>query len=188
MFGLVRRGSRTCSCGRRRPAPARRHARDVPAALPCLNTSPQRSTPGPLPYHMAKTPSYCAPGNRPTCWLPQTAVARQVLVDARLEVDMVASSRNFLRLPQRLIEPAERRAAIAGDEAGRIQPGRDVALPLHHRQPHQRLGAGQKHPPAFERVLVVKFDSRQRHLPVPPETERSLESSSCFSWEKGNPY
>ena len=26
---------------------------DVPAALPCLNTSPQRSTPGPLPYHMA---------------------------------------------------------------------------------------------------------------------------------------
>ena len=25
---------------------------EVPAALPCLNTSPQRSTPGPLPYHM----------------------------------------------------------------------------------------------------------------------------------------
>ncbi len=24
----------------------------VPAALACLNTSPQRSTPGPLPYHM----------------------------------------------------------------------------------------------------------------------------------------
>jgi hypothetical protein len=34
----------------------------VPAALPCLNTSPQRSTPGPLPYHMANTPSY---GSRP---------------------------------------------------------------------------------------------------------------------------
>jgi hypothetical protein len=27
--------------------------REVPAALPCLNTSPLRSTPGPLPYHMA---------------------------------------------------------------------------------------------------------------------------------------
>ncbi len=25
---------------------------EVPAALPCLNTSPLRSTPGPLPYHM----------------------------------------------------------------------------------------------------------------------------------------
>ncbi|MCY1444865.1 hypothetical protein D9M71_613540 [compost metagenome] len=30
---------------------------DTPAELPCLNTSPQRSTPGPLPYHMANTPS-----------------------------------------------------------------------------------------------------------------------------------
>jgi hypothetical protein len=28
------------------------------------NTSPERSTPGPLPYHIANTPSYFAPGNR----------------------------------------------------------------------------------------------------------------------------
>jgi len=47
----------------------------LPAKLPCLNTSPQRSTPGPLPYHMALTPSYLAPGKMPTCWLPHTAVA-----------------------------------------------------------------------------------------------------------------
>ena len=47
----------------------------VPAALPCLNTSPQRSTPGPLPYHMPNTPSYFAPGHRLVCWLPQTIVA-----------------------------------------------------------------------------------------------------------------
>ena len=30
---------------------------EVPAALPCLNTSTERSAPGPLPYHIAKTPS-----------------------------------------------------------------------------------------------------------------------------------
>ncbi len=48
---------------------------DVPAAFACLNTSPQRSTPGPLPYHMPKTPSYLAPGNMPTCWVPQMALA-----------------------------------------------------------------------------------------------------------------
>src|SRR5437763_11697995 len=46
-----------------------------PALLPCLKTSPQRSTPGPLPYHMANTPSYLAPSNRLVCWVPQTAVA-----------------------------------------------------------------------------------------------------------------
>src|SRR5438132_3738295 len=46
-----------------------------PAELPCFNGSPLRSTPGPLPYHIAKTPSYWAPGNSPSCWLPHTAVA-----------------------------------------------------------------------------------------------------------------
>src|SRR3546814_1321264 len=49
---------------------------EVPAALPCLNTSPLRSTPGPLPYHIANTPSYFAPGNRLVCYVPQTMVAR----------------------------------------------------------------------------------------------------------------
>ncbi len=49
--------------------------REVPAALACLNASPLRSTPGPLPYHMPYTPSTVAPGNRFTCWVPQTIVA-----------------------------------------------------------------------------------------------------------------
>src|SRR5450830_433861 len=46
-----------------------------PALLACLKTSPQRSTPGPLPYHMPNTPSYLASSNRLVCWVPQTAVA-----------------------------------------------------------------------------------------------------------------
>ena len=34
----------------------------VPAMLACLNTSEQRSTPGPLPYQMPNTPSnFCSP-------------------------------------------------------------------------------------------------------------------------------
>src|SRR5450830_555356 len=48
---------------------------EEPVLLACLNTSPQRSTPGPLPYHMANTPSYLASLNRLVCWVPHTAVA-----------------------------------------------------------------------------------------------------------------
>ncbi|HBT42716.1 MAG TPA: hypothetical protein DIW51_02120 [Rhodospirillaceae bacterium] len=47
----------------------------VPAMLAWRNTSPDRSTPGPLPYHMPNTPSYLARSNRLICWLPQMAVA-----------------------------------------------------------------------------------------------------------------
>ena len=47
----------------------------VPARLACLKTSMVRSTPGPLPYQMAKTPSCFAPGKSPTCCVPQSAVA-----------------------------------------------------------------------------------------------------------------
>src|SRR5439155_12188771 len=49
--------------------------REVPAALACLKTSPQRSTPGPLPYHIENTPSYFAPGYMLTCCVPQIEVA-----------------------------------------------------------------------------------------------------------------
>ena len=51
-------GSTNRRRGRRRRPAARRRACDVPAWFMCLKTSPQRSTPGPLPYHMANTPSY----------------------------------------------------------------------------------------------------------------------------------
>ena len=142
---------------------------EVPAELPCLNTSPLRSTPGPLPYHMAKTPSYLAPGNRLTCWVPQTAVAPSSSLIAGLKADVVLFDK-AAGAPQRLVEPAQRRAAIAGDEAAGVEPGGRVALALHHRQAHQRLGPGQVDAPLVERVFVVEGDRRQRHcdLPKPP--------------------
>src|SRR5690606_33068068 len=48
---------------------------DVPAALACRNPSPERSTPGPLPYHMPDTPSLVAPSNMLICWVPHVDVA-----------------------------------------------------------------------------------------------------------------
>ena len=122
---------------------------EVPAALPCLNTSPERSTPGPLPYHIANTPSYFAPLNRLTCWLPQTAVAARSSLTPGSKWTWFSRSSSFCA-PQRLVERAERRPAIAGDEAGGVQPGFQVALALQHGKLHQRLDAGEVPPSRIE--------------------------------------
>ena len=49
----------------------------VPAMLACLNTSEQRSTPGPLPYQMPNTPSnlLLPAGEKPSICVPHSAVA-----------------------------------------------------------------------------------------------------------------
>jgi hypothetical protein len=47
----------------------------VPAWLAWRKTSPLRSTPGPLPYHIEKMPSNFGCGNRCSCCVPQIAVA-----------------------------------------------------------------------------------------------------------------
>ena len=119
-------GTRIRRRGRRPPPPARRPSRELPAALACLNTSMLRSAPGPLPYHMEKTPSYLAPLNRLTCWMPHTAVAASSSLMPGWNW-IVRSRAELLRAPQRLVQRAQRRAAIAGDEAGRVSarlPGR----------------------------------------------------------------
>src|SRR5690606_34030075 len=41
--------------------------------------------------------------------------------------------------------------------------GGEVALPLHHRQPDQRLGARKVEPPALQGVLVVESNRLQGH-------------------------
>jgi hypothetical protein len=82
---------------------------------------------------------------------------REVFVDAGLEHHVVRVQM-FLRFPQRLVDPAERRAAIAGDEAGRIQSRALVALFLQHRQTDERLCAADIDAAFFERVLVVERD------------------------------
>src|SRR3954447_26054275 len=67
---------------------------------------------------------------------------REVFVEARLETDVGALEMLPCR-PEGGVVTAERRAAIARDEAAGIEPRRKVELPLHHRQPHERLDAGQ---------------------------------------------
>src|SRR6267378_2552360 len=68
---------------------------DVPAEFACLKTSPQRSTPGPLPYHIANTPSYFASGYRFTCCVPQIEVAARSSLTPGWNLTW-CSSRNFV--------------------------------------------------------------------------------------------
>ena len=57
---------------------------------------------------------------------------RQFLVDTGLEHD-VLRRQVFLGGPQRLVIAAQRRAAVAADEAGGVQTHRRIALALQHR-------------------------------------------------------
>ncbi len=79
----------------------------------------------------------------------------EVLVHARLEHDVVALE-VLLRAPHRLVDAAQRRAAVARDVARGVQAGEHVALALQQHQAHQRLGAGEEHASLAERVLVVE--------------------------------
>ena len=56
---------------------------------------------------------------------------RHVFIDAGLESDVVLGEMLF-GLPQAEIEIAERAAAIAGNEAGGIEPGGEITLALEH--------------------------------------------------------
>src|SRR3954463_2717658 len=70
---------------------------------------------------------------------------REVFVDAGLETHM-RGVEEFLRPLELLVEAAERRAAIAGDQPGGVQPRAAVALALHQAKAHQRLKAGHEYP------------------------------------------
>src|SRR6476661_508437 len=82
---------------------------------------------------------------------------RELLVDAGLEHDVLRGEMG-LRLPQRLVVAAERRAAVAADETGGVEAVHRVALLLQHRQADQRLHAAHEGAARFERVLVVERD------------------------------
>ncbi len=85
---------------------------------------------------------------------------REVLVQARLELD-VRAVEELRRLPQRLVEAAQRRAAVAGDEPAGVEARGLVALALQHQQANERLDAVQVDAAGIERVLVVQRDVAQ---------------------------
>ena len=68
----------------------------------------------------------------------------QVLVDRGQELH-AGGVEELLRLPQLLVDHAQRRAAVARDKACGLQATRLVELALHQQQAHERLGAGEEH-------------------------------------------
>ena len=87
----------------------------------------------------------------------------QLLVDRRQEAH-AGRLIGGLRLPDLLVDLAERRAAVAADEAGAVQAACGVRGALHQRQPHQRLRAAEQHRAAVrqQRVLQPDLGAQQR--------------------------
>ena len=85
---------------------------------------------------------------------------RQFLVEAGLKMDGVLLE-EIARVPEALVQHAQWRAAVAGDEATGIQVLSLVALMLQHGQAGQRLGAGEVQMSGCEPVLVIQADLGQ---------------------------
>src|SRR5690554_2355537 len=79
----------------------------------------------------------------------------EILVQPRLEAD-IGRIEKFLRAPQLAVEPAERRASIAGDEARRRKPGRAVAVTLRQQQANDRLQPGDEQRAALLPIALVQ--------------------------------
>ena len=77
----------------------------------------------------------------------------EILVQARFELD-IGGGELLARAHHLLIDPAERRAAIAGDIARRAQARGFVARLLHQHDAHQRLGAAEQDRP-FRKVEPI---------------------------------
>ena len=84
----------------------------------------------------------------------------EILVDRRTEMDCVVGD-NALSLPERLVEAAQGRAAIARDEASRMKSRARVAPTLDKGQAGERLRPVDIDAAAFESVLVVEADIQQ---------------------------
>ena len=65
-----------------------------------------------------------------------------------------------------LVEPAERRALVAGDERARVEAAVAVGAVLVEHEPHEALYAGQEDPAVLEHVLVVEADLAEGVLPL----------------------
>ncbi len=107
----------------------------------------------------------CA-GEKPDLLAAPDRGCGQILVQARNESNIMLSQERF-RTPQRVVVHAERRAAIAGDETGRIEAGGAVAFALQHGKTHQRLDAREIDSLGFKPVFVVQPHLHQGHQLAP---------------------
>ena len=114
----------------------------------------------------------------------------EFLVEAGLELDVgggeLAGGANEL-----LVETSERRAAVAGDIAGGVQPGAAVALFLHQAGTDQRLIPGHEYVRLVEVVFVVEADRSKRHdwlskaAPGPHSYRLALRDAKRRTFRKG---
>ena len=79
----------------------------------------------------------------------------EVFVDPGHEHNLVAVEQ-LLVTSQQDVEPSQRRATIAGNEAGRVQPHPPVRPVLVQGNAHQGLQAAQDNAPLFLQELVVQ--------------------------------
>ena len=113
---------------------------------------------------------------------------REVFIDPGLEHHMVLLE-VFLGLPTGLVDTAQRRAAIAGDEARGVQARGQIAHALEHGQTHQRLGAAHIGAAAFKDVFVVERNRREGVLQLGELClgERSVHALSPDGARTGGP-
>ena len=86
---------------------------------------------------------------------------RQILVDAGMKHD-IPRLEEFFGAGELQVKPADRRAAVAGDIARRVQPGALVALMLHQHQPDDGLRAVQEDMVLGDVEFVVQQNLAQR--------------------------
>ena len=87
---------------------------------------------------------------------------REVFIDARLEQDVLRLE-EFPGALEGVVDPAERRAAIARHIPGRVQPARRIHGALGQRQAHDGLGAGDVDAALGKIVFVVEADLGEGH-------------------------
>ncbi len=94
---------------------------------------------------------------------PEYGGGGEVLIDGGQELD-VFPVKQVLRAPQLDVVAAERGTAVTADEPGRIEAGRTVQFPLHQRDPHQRLRAGQEDAARVAAITVEQFVVVERRV------------------------
>ena len=144
----------------REHAAARRGAREIGVAEDVAAAVDARSLAVPEPEH-AVEPALAA--HLRLLRAPDRG-RRELLVEARLEMDVVGLEQ-VLQPRELQIEAADRRAAVAGDEAAGVEPGATVALLLRDQQPRDRLRARQQH----RRLRRGRNDRPALRRRVPPE-------------------
>ena len=79
----------------------------------------------------------------------------EVLVHARDEDDLVLAEEAAVAL-DRLVEPAERRSSVPGDQGRRVEAAAAIRAVLVEREADERLDAGHEHAAGLESVLHLE--------------------------------